>query len=101
MIGAIIIGILAGFIATKLTNGESKGCLINLFLGLIGGAVGGWVFKFIGVNVNPGWIGELITGTIGAVIILWVWNKIIFIGIRYPAIRCTQSTFEKLCALIL
>ena len=77
MIGAIIIVILAGFIATKLTNGESKGCLINLFLGLIGGAVGGWVFKFIGVNVNPGWIGELITGTIGAVIILWVWNKII------------------------
>lgn len=76
MIGAIIIGILAGFIATKLTNGESKGCLINLFLGLIGGAVGGWVFNLLGLHWEPGWVGELVTGTIGAVIVLWVWNKV-------------------------
>lgn len=76
MIGAIIIGILAGFIATRLTGGESKGCWINLFLGLIGGAVGGWVFNLIGLHTEPGWLGELLTGTVGAVIVLFIWNKV-------------------------
>ena len=40
MIEAIITGILAGFIAAKLTGGEGKGWWIDLFLGLVGGVVG-------------------------------------------------------------
>ena len=42
MIAGIIIGIIAGFIACKLTNREGKGCIIDLLLGIVGGAVGGW-----------------------------------------------------------
>ena len=42
MIAGIICGILAGFIACKLTNKEGKGCIVDLFLGIIGGAVGGF-----------------------------------------------------------
>lgn len=77
MIGAIIIGILAGFIASKLTDGQSKGCWINLLLGLVGGAVGGWLFNLIGLKMEPGWVGELLTGTVGAIVVLWVWNKLV------------------------
>ena len=75
MITGIIIGILAGFIAGRLTSGEGKGCLINLILGLIGGAVGGWVFDLMGLHVEPNFVGELITSIVGAVLVLWVWNK--------------------------
>lgn len=77
MIGAIIIGILAGFIASKLTDGQGKGCWINLLLGLVGGAVGGWLFNLIGLKMEPGWVGELLTGTVGAIVVLWVWNKLV------------------------
>jgi len=76
MIGAIIVGILAGFIASKLTGGEGKGCWIDLLLGLVGGLLGGWLFRAIGFTWEPGWVGELVTATVGAVIILWVWAKI-------------------------
>ncbi len=75
MITGIIIGILAGFIASKLTSGQGKGCLVNLFLGIIGGGVGGWLFSLLGITTS-GRIGELITATAGAVFVLWLWNKI-------------------------
>ncbi|MBQ6203044.1 MAG: GlsB/YeaQ/YmgE family stress response membrane protein [Prevotella sp.] len=72
MIGAIIVGILAGFIANRLMRGEGAGCVWNLILGLFGGALGGWLFPKLGINVEPTFIGETITGVVGAVIILWI-----------------------------
>lgn len=76
MIGAIIVGILAGFIASKLVDGEGKGCLMNCVLGLIGGLVGGFVFRLLGIHWEPTWIGETGTAIVGAVIVLWVASKI-------------------------
>ena len=76
MIGAIIVGILAGFIANKLMKGEGAGCWWNLLLGLIGGAVGGWLFPKLGINLEPTFIGETITGVVGAVIVLYIFSLI-------------------------
>ena len=76
MIGAIIVGILAGFIANKLMRGEGAGCWWNLLLGLIGGAVGGWLFPKLGINLEPTFIGEAITGVVGAVIVLYIFSLI-------------------------
>ena len=76
MIGAIIVGILAGFIANKLMKGEGAGCWWNLILGLIGGAVGGWLFPKLGINLEPTFIGETITGVVGAVIVLYLFSLI-------------------------
>ena len=72
MIGAIIVGILAGFIANKLMKGESEGCWWNLILGLVGGAVGGWLFPKLGIDVETTFIGATNTGVVGAVIILFI-----------------------------
>ena len=71
----IITGILAGFIASKLQSGSGKGLLVNLFLGVIGAAVGGWLFSLLGIQAN-GFIGTLICAVIGALIVLWVVSKI-------------------------
>jgi uncharacterized membrane protein YeaQ/YmgE (transglycosylase-associated protein family) len=73
---AIVVGILAGFIASKITGGEGKGCWIDLFLGLVGGVVGKWLFDFFGIHWEPGWLSSIGTATIGAVIVLWIWNKL-------------------------
>ncbi|MCQ2135262.1 MAG: GlsB/YeaQ/YmgE family stress response membrane protein [Bacteroidales bacterium] len=75
MLSSIIIGFLAGYIASKLQSGDSKGLIINLFLGVIGGYVGGWLFDLVGIETYT-WLGQLICGVIGAAIVLWVFAKI-------------------------
>lgn len=72
----IISGIIAGFVASKLFDGQGKGCIVNLVLGIIGGALGGWLFSLFGLGANS-WIGELIVAVIGAMVFLWVWNKLL------------------------
>lgn len=71
LIGSIIIGILAGFLAGKIMRGGGYGCLINLILGVVGGAFGGWMFGFIGLSWG-GVIGQLCTAVVGAVVILYI-----------------------------
>ncbi|MCF0199179.1 MAG: GlsB/YeaQ/YmgE family stress response membrane protein [Bacteroidaceae bacterium] len=71
---SILSGILAGYIASKLQKGQSSGCLVNLFLGIIGAIVGGWLFGLFGIQAYS-WIGEIVTSVIGAVVVLWVFAK--------------------------
>ena len=71
IIGSIIMGCLAGFCAGKLMKGGGFGFLMNLLLGLFGGAVGGWLFSLLGVEWG-GLLGRLGTAIVGAVVILWV-----------------------------
>ena len=75
MLIGIISGILAGFIAAKLTDGEGKGCIVDLFLGLVGGCFGGWLFEQFGLTAYS-WAGQIITAVVGASILLWLWNKL-------------------------
>ena len=75
MITGIICGIIAGFAACKLTNRKGKGCLMDLILGLVGGAVGGWLFSLLGIE-TVSFVGEMISAIIGAIIVLWVCNKL-------------------------
>ena len=72
IIGSLIIGLLAGLLASKLMGGSSFGCIGNTVLGLIGGALGGWVLNALNIFPDDSWLGYLITGLIGAVIILYV-----------------------------
>lgn len=75
MISGIISGIVAGYIASRIQKGEGSGCLVNLFLGMIGGVVGSWLFSLIGINAY-GWIGEMITAIVGAIVVLWLFAKL-------------------------
>ena len=72
MIGAIIVGLIAGFLAGKIMRGGGFGLVLNLLLGLVGGAVGGWLFNLLGISISNGWIGQTITGVVGAIIVLWI-----------------------------
>ena len=72
MLYSIIIGAIAGLIAGKVMKGGGFGILLNILLGIIGGAVGGWLFGILGISIGEGWIGDLITGSIGAIVILFI-----------------------------
>jgi uncharacterized membrane protein YeaQ/YmgE (transglycosylase-associated protein family) len=76
MLVGIITGIIAGFVASKLYDGEGKGCIVNLVLGIIGGALGGWIFSQFNIQAYS-WMGELVVAVIGAMIFLYIWNKLL------------------------
>ena len=73
IIGYIIIGIVAGFLAGKIMRGGGFGFWLNLILGIIGGILGGWVFGLFGFEFG-GILGNLITAVIGAILLLWIFS---------------------------
>src|SRR5258707_12225054 len=49
LIGWLILGLLAGWLAGKISRGRGFGCITDIVLGLIGGVLGGWVFTKLGI----------------------------------------------------
>ena len=72
--GMLFIGIIAGYIAEKVTASD-HGLFTNLLVGVAGAFVGGTLATALGVQVY-GFFGSLITASIGAVIVLWVWRRV-------------------------
>ncbi|CAI9401539.1 hypothetical protein ANOBCDAF_00719 [Pleomorphomonas sp. T1.2MG-36] len=73
IIGTIIIGLLAGWLAERFTRSD-HGLLTNLILGVIGAVAFGWVAGQLGFFPH-GWIANLIGGTIGAVVIISLYRQ--------------------------
>jgi uncharacterized membrane protein YeaQ/YmgE (transglycosylase-associated protein family) len=69
-IAAIIIGGVAGWLAEQFMKSE-MGLLMNIVLGIVGAVIGSAILSFFGVNLG-GWIGYLIAGFIGAVLLIWI-----------------------------
>jgi uncharacterized membrane protein YeaQ/YmgE (transglycosylase-associated protein family) len=69
MIGAIIVGLIAGWLAGKLMRGRGYGVLADILLGLVGAVVGEWLFGRLGVPIRGGF-SLLAMATIGAVILV-------------------------------
>ncbi|MCB4770994.1 GlsB/YeaQ/YmgE family stress response membrane protein [Ancylobacter sp. Lp-2] len=68
-IAAIIIGGVAGWIASSLMKSDT-GIFLNIVLGIIGAAVASFLFGFLGINFG-GWLGYLVAGIVGACILIW------------------------------
>ena len=75
----IILGLIAGFIASKILNRTGSGLILDLVLGIVGAIVGGFIFSGVfgmsgvtGVNI---W--SIIVSVIGAIIVLWVYEKLV------------------------
>ncbi|HEX7102507.1 MAG TPA: GlsB/YeaQ/YmgE family stress response membrane protein [Nitrolancea sp.] len=76
LIAWVILGLLAGWIAGKLTSGRGFGCLGNIAIGLIGAVIGGFIFSTLGVNGLAGFWGSLIIAVVGAAVLLVLVNLI-------------------------
>jgi len=72
----IVLGIVAGFIASRIKGNGGQGCIIDLIIGVVGSAVGGWIFELLGIDTSGyGCLGQLVVAVIGAVIVLWLFAK--------------------------
>lgn len=71
LIWTILLGILAGFIASKLVSGSGQGLLMDLVIGIVGSVLGGWIFTLVGLAAY-GLVGRLVMAVIGAVVLLLI-----------------------------
>src|SRR5271170_2704512 len=69
LLGWIVIGLIAGWIAGHLTRGRGFGCVVDVILGLIGAVIGGWIFTRLGIALWGFW-GSLAAATLGAVLLV-------------------------------
>jgi uncharacterized membrane protein YeaQ/YmgE (transglycosylase-associated protein family) len=76
LIAWVILGLLAGWIAGKLTKGHGFGCIGNVAIGLIGAVIGGFIFSTLGIHGLAGFWGSLIIAVVGAAVLLVVVNMI-------------------------
>ncbi|MCB1396094.1 MAG: GlsB/YeaQ/YmgE family stress response membrane protein [Rhodobacter sp.] len=73
-IGSIIVGGFAGWFASRFMA-SNTGVIMNIILGIVGAAVAGFLFGFLGVNFS-GILGYLIAGFVGAVILIWAGRRL-------------------------
>ena len=69
VVGLIVTGGLAGWIAGTLLRGAGYGLVVNIVIGVVGGIVGGKLFGLMGV-VPDGWLINLATAVVGALLLL-------------------------------
>ena len=69
-IAAIIIGGVAGWLAEQFMKSD-MGLLMNIVLGIVGAAIASAILSVFGIALG-GWIGYLITGFIGACLLIWI-----------------------------
>jgi uncharacterized membrane protein YeaQ/YmgE (transglycosylase-associated protein family) len=72
--GMLVIGILAGWIAEKVTASD-HGLLTNLLVGIAGSFVGGTLAQLMNLQFQ-GWLGNLLLAALGAILLLFVWRAI-------------------------
>ena len=73
----IVLGLLAGYIGSKLVNNRGEGIVLYVLLGIVGAIVGGWLFnRFGAVGVTGFNLYSLLVAVIGAVLVLVVYHAI-------------------------
>jgi uncharacterized membrane protein YeaQ/YmgE (transglycosylase-associated protein family) len=73
----LLIGAAAGWLGSVIYKGSGLGILGNIVVGIIGSFVGYWLLGKLGVSFGTGLIAAILTGAIGAIVILILLNLII------------------------
>jgi uncharacterized membrane protein YeaQ/YmgE (transglycosylase-associated protein family) len=78
IIAWVILGLLAGFIASKIVNKTGEGVIVDIVLGIIGAVVGGWLFHTFGMAGVSGLnLYSILVAVLGAVVVLVVYHAVI------------------------
>ncbi|MCJ2079716.1 GlsB/YeaQ/YmgE family stress response membrane protein [Methylobacterium sp. J-090] len=73
----IVLGLIAGFIGSKIVNNTGQGLVVDILLGIVGAVVGGFLFNQFG---QPGVSGlnlySILVAIVGAVVVLWLYHTL-------------------------
>ena len=74
----IILGLIAGFIGSKIVNHRGEGIFLDIILGIIGAVVGGWMFSGLGGHSISGVnLYSIFVAVVGSVIVLFLWHAVV------------------------
>ncbi|HLX44416.1 MAG TPA: GlsB/YeaQ/YmgE family stress response membrane protein [Bryobacteraceae bacterium] len=73
----IVLGLIAGFIGSKIVNKRGEGLIMDILLGVVGAVVGGWLAGFLGLGGVSGVnLYSLVVAVVGAIVVLLVYHAI-------------------------
>ena len=74
----IVLGLISGFIGSKIVNKTGEGVLLDIVLGIVGAVVGGWLFSLLGGHGVTGLnLYSLLVAVVGAVIVLVLYHAVV------------------------
>ena len=77
-IGWLILGLIAGFIGSKIVNKSGEGLLLDIILGVVGAMVGGYLFTLVGAAPVTGLnIYSMFVAVVGAIVVLVVYHAVV------------------------
>jgi uncharacterized membrane protein YeaQ/YmgE (transglycosylase-associated protein family) len=77
----IVLGLIAGFVGSKIVNKRGEGLVLDIVLGIIGAIVGGFLFNLVGARGVTGInLYSMMVAVVGSVVVLWIYHA--FIGKR-------------------
>jgi uncharacterized membrane protein YeaQ/YmgE (transglycosylase-associated protein family) len=75
IIGWLILGLIAGFIASKIVNKQGSGIILDIVLGIVGAFVGGYLFTLFGGQAAMGFnFYSLFVAIVGSIVVLVVYH---------------------------
>ncbi len=77
IIGWLILGLIAGFVASKVVNKSGAGLVTDIILGVVGAVVGGFLFSLIGAAPVTGFnLYSMFVAVVGAVVVLLIYHAV-------------------------
>jgi uncharacterized membrane protein YeaQ/YmgE (transglycosylase-associated protein family) len=74
----LVLGLIAGFLASKIVNHSGSGVLMDIVLGIVGAIVGGWLFDTLGGMPITGFnIYSIFVAVVGAVLVLVIYHALV------------------------
>jgi uncharacterized membrane protein YeaQ/YmgE (transglycosylase-associated protein family) len=77
IIGWLVLGLIAGFIGSKIVNKTGEGVILDIVLGIVGAIVGGFLFSLIGAQGVTGFnLYSMFVAVIGAIVVLVIYHAV-------------------------
>ena len=74
----LILGLIGGFVGSKILNGRGEGLLMDIVLGIVGAVVGGFVFSLFGLGGISGLnIWSMIVAVVGSLIVIYLYHNVL------------------------
>jgi len=77
IIGWLVLGLIAGYIASKIVNKTGEGMILDIVLGIAGAVVGGFIFTSVGHEGVTGFnLYSMFVAVVGAIVLLVLYNML-------------------------
>lgn len=86
----LLVGLIAGALAGRVTKGSGFGILGDIVVGLVGALIGGWVLSLFGLSTEGNVLYDILVAFVGAVILVWLVSLIM--GGRSPLRHNKETT---------